>query len=167
MRAHLAWGLALVAGLVLQTSLFPFLVPAPWAPDVTRGLVLWVALTGLPRGGPLLAAGAGLALDVASGAPLGFGMFLRLLLYGVARPFRGVFFDDRPILLFPFVILGPWVDAAAAALAAWVTFPAPLDASVLTAIAGRQAVVDAVWVPFLFIGLELACGRRAGREIPA
>ena len=95
-----------------QTTLFPHLFSPEWRPDITLALVLWVALTGTPRGGAILAFLSGLALDLVSGAPPGFSAILRLLVYVSARPFRGVFFENRPLLLVPFAALGAAADAA-------------------------------------------------------
>lgn len=167
MRAHLAWWGALLAGLVLQTALFPLVLSDPWRPDLTRALVLWVALTGMPRGGAILAFGAGLALEAASGTPGGFAPLLRLFLYALARPFRGVFFDDRPALLLPFAALGPVAEAAGVAVLSRFSFRNPLGLDVLASTAWSQALVDALCVPLVFVALELASGRRHRAEAPA
>jgi len=164
-RLLLLWTLALVFGLLAQTSLLPGLVPPAWRPDVTRALVLWVALTGTPKGGPVLAFAAGLGLDLCSGAPLGFGPALRLVVYALARPFRGVFFDNHPLLLMPFAALGAAADAAAAGLLSRLVFPGPIPGEVLLHVAWRQAVLDGFWVPAVFLGLELLAGRAARRAV--
>lgn len=160
MRAPLVWWSALALGLLLQTAVLPVLLSDPWRPDVSRLLVLWVALTGVPRGGALLAGATGLALDAASGTPLGFGVLLRLSLYGAARPLRGVFFDDRPFLLLPFAALAALLDAAAAGALSALAFRQPIPAGALAATALSQAAVDALCLPPLFVALELATGRR-------
>ena len=165
MRLFLLWALALVVGLIGQTTLFPNLISPPWRPDVTRALVLWLALTGTPRGGPSLAFGAGLSLDLCSGAPLGFGAALRLVVYALARPFRGVLFDDHPMLLIPFAALGATADAAAAGVLSRLVFPAPIAGEVLFAVAWRQALLDAFWVPAVFLVLEFLAGRPARRQV--
>ncbi|MDW7709283.1 MAG: rod shape-determining protein MreD [Deferrisomatales bacterium] len=165
MRAQAAWWGALLAGLALQTTLFPLFLTDPWRPDLTRALVLWVALTGAPRGGAVLAFSAGLLLDAASGAPLGFGPLLRLSLYAAARPFRGIFFDDRPLLLLPFATLGPALEAAVAGTMSWFAFRAPLGLNTLASGAWAQALVDALCVPLVFVALELATGRRPRLEV--
>ncbi len=167
MRAHLAWWGFLGLAVLLQTTLFPLLLPPQWRPDLTRALVLWVALVGVPRGGAVLAFAAGGLAGVVSGAPLGFAPAVRLAVYFAARPFRGVFFDDRPALLLPFAVLAPWADALAAAAASWLAFPRPFDAATLTAVAWRHSLLDAVLVPATFLVLELLSGRRAPRELPA
>ncbi len=165
MRAHAAWWGALFVALVLQTTLFPIFFTDPWRPDLTRALVLWVALTGTPRGGAVLACAAGLALDAASGAPTGFGPLLRLTLYGAARPFRGVFFDDRPLLLLPFAVLGPALEAAVVGALSLLAFRTPLGLDVLASGAWAQALLDALCVPLLFVTMELSSGRRHRREV--
>ena len=165
MRLFLLWILVLSLGLLGQTTLLPSLIPPPWRPDVTRALVLWLALTGTLRGGPALAFASGLALDLCSGAPLGFGATLRLVVYTLARPFRGVFFDDHPMLLVPFAALGAGADALAAGLLSRLVFPGPIPAEVLFAVAWRQALLDAFWVPAVFLGLELLAGRQARRQV--
>ncbi|MBE0616563.1 MAG: hypothetical protein IH608_01375 [Proteobacteria bacterium] len=167
MRAQLAWWGALLFGLLLQTTLFPLVLVDPWRPDLTRALVLWVALTGMPRGGALLAFAAGLTLDAASGAPPGFGPVLRLALYAVARPFRGVFFDDRPLLLLPFAVLGAVAEAVMAGLLSGFVFQSSLGMGPLASVAWAQALLDALCVPALFVVLELATGRRQRREAAA
>lgn len=165
MKGHVAWWTALAVGLVLQTTLLPYALPDPWRPDFTRALVLWVALTGVPRGGPLLAFAAGLALDAGSGAPLGFGVALRLGLYGLARPLRGVFFDDHPALLLPLALLGAAADGALAWLASQLVLPTSIPFSALAALSWRQALGDVVAVPALFLALELASGLRPTRTL--
>jgi cell shape-determining protein MreD len=167
LRKHVAWWGILATGLLIQSTLLPSILPPPWVPDVTRALVLWLALTGSPRGGVGLAFVAGHALGAVSGAPLGFCAALRLTLYGLARPLRGVFFDDHPPLLLPFAALGAWVDAVVAGLLGQLVFSSPLPASVLASTAWRQALVDALWVPLVFVCLEVLSGRHAPREVIA
>ncbi len=167
MRAGLVWWGAVAAAVALQATLAPLLLPDAWRPDATRALVLWLALTGVPRGGPAAAAGAGLAVDVVSGGPLGLCAALRLLLYGAARPFRGVFFDDHPALLIPLALLGPLADGVGVAALSHFLFPHPLPASVMGGLLARQAVADLLIVPLLFLALEAATGRRPRREVPA
>ncbi|MDF1553465.1 MAG: hypothetical protein P1P84_10410 [Deferrisomatales bacterium] len=164
MRRFLLWTLILALGLLGQTTLLPDLIPPPWRPDITRALVLWLALTGTPRGGPVLAFASGLALDLCSGAPLGFGAILRLTVYALARPFRGVFFDDHPILLVPFAALGAGADALAAGLLGRLVFLGPIPGEVLLGIAWRQALLDAFWVPAVFLCLELLSGSQDRRR---
>jgi rod shape-determining protein MreD len=164
-RLFLLWVLVLALGLLGQTTLFPNLFAPPWRPDITRALVLWLALTGTPRGGPALAFASGLALDLCSGAPLGFGAALRLLVYALARPFRGVFFADHPILLVPFAALGACADALAAGLLGRWVFLGPVPGAVLIGIAWRQALLDALWVPAVFLCLELLAGRQARPQV--
>ena len=165
MREHLAWWTALVLSLLCQTTLFPRLFPPAWAPDLTRPLVLWAAVVGVPRGGALLAFAAGLGLDAASGAPPGFGAALRLSLYGLARPLRGLFFDDRPVLLFPLAALGALTDAFGAWVLSQLALPVPLLASSVSSVSWRQALVDLITVPVLFVFLEVATGRRSARRL--
>ena len=117
MRPFLAWAAALLGVLVVQSSVLPLFVPDPWRPDLTRALVLWLALTGVPRRGPFLALGGGAAVDWISGAPIGFTAFTRLVLYGLCRPFRGVFFDHHPLLLVPFAAAGALADGTTVARA--------------------------------------------------
>ncbi|GAB4277274.1 MAG: hypothetical protein Kow0092_33090 [Deferrisomatales bacterium] len=166
MRAHLSWWAALAGAVLVQSALLPWILPAPWVPDLSRSLTLWVALTGLPRGGPVLAFAAGAAVDLVSGAPIGFHGALRLLLYTAARPFRGVFFDDRPELMPPFAALGAVADAGGAWVLSWVAFPTQLSLSVVFATAWRQALLDAFLVPGVFVALELAALRRPAPEVP-
>lgn len=106
-------------------------------------------------------------LDVASGAPLGFNTLIRLGLYALARPFRGVFFDDRPSLVPPFAALSALADAAGAGLLSWMALRIPLPVGVLVSTAWRQALVEAVFVPLVFVGLEIVSGRRSAPEVPA
>ncbi len=167
MRAHAAWWGTLILGLFLQTALLPLFFSEPWTPAVPRALVLWVALTGIPRGGVLLPFAAGALWDLSSGAPLGFGSALLLTLYACARPFRGVFFDDRPILLLPFAVSAAWVEASAAVVLSRLAFPTPLEYGLAASLALRQCLVDAVWVPLVFVALELLSGRRGPQEVPA
>jgi len=166
-RQQLAWWVALLTGVTLQTALLPLFLQDPWRPDLSRALVLWVALAGSPRGGAFLAVAAGLVLDAASGTPLGFGVLLRLGLYGVARPFRGVFFDDRPLLLVPFAAAGALLEALGVGALSWISFRTAIAPGTLASIGGAQALVDALCVPALFLYLELASGRRHRREAAA
>lgn len=163
MRAQLSWWGALAVGLLAQSTLLPQFLPDPWRPDVTRGLVLWVALTGVPRGGAILAFLAGLALDASTGAPIGFNALLRLGLYALSRPFRGVFFDDRPLLLLPLAIAATLADALCAWLLGRVFLLTPLPLPALASIAWRQALTESAAIPALFLGLEVLSGRRPPR----
>lgn len=167
MRVLAAWWGTLALGLLAQTALFPLFFSEPWTPCVPRALVLWVALTGVPRGGVILPFAAGVLWDLSSGAPLGFGAALLLTLYAAARPFRGVFFDDRPVLLLPFAVAAPWVEAVVAVVLSRLVFPAPLELDLTASLALRQSVVDAVWVPLVFVTLEILSGRRGPREVTA
>lgn len=165
MRAQVAWWAALLVGILAQTALAPLFFSPAWTPDFTRALVLWLALTGQPRGGCLLAFAAGLALDAASGAPAGFGALQRLALFGLARPLRGVFFDDRPFLLLPLAVLLAFGDAVVAAGLGGLGLAGPFAAGELFATTWRQAVTDAFWVPLAFVALEVTTGRRPSREV--
>ncbi len=165
MRAQVAWWAALSVGILAQTALAPLFFSPAWSPDFTRALVLWVALTGQPRGGCALAFAAGLALDAASGTPAGFGSLQRLALYGVSRPLRGVFFDDRPLLLLPLASLLAVSDAVVAGVLGGLGLAGPFAFAELFATAWRQALTDAFWVPLTFVALEVASGRRPAREV--
>lgn len=165
MKEHLAWWTALVLSLLCQTTLFPHFFSPAWAPDLTRPLVLWAAVTGVPRGGAVLAFAAGLGLDAASGAPPGFGAALRLLLYGLARPLRGLFFDDRPVLLLPLAALGTLTDALGAWALSHLALPVTLPPGSVSSVLWRQALGDLVSMPLVFVALELATGRRSARRL--
>lgn len=165
MRAQLAWWATLAVGLVLQTTLLPHLLTAAWSPDLTRGLVLWLALMGTPRGGVLLAFAAGLAVDAASGAPLGVFAFSHLVLYALGCPFRGKL-EQSPIIF----LLGPlavWSEVVVIYILKNMAFANPVDFSTLASVALRQSVVEVVALPVVFIVMELATGHRSGREMTA
>jgi len=165
LRGFLAWTGFLVCALGLQTTLLPLLVPEPWRPDLTRILTLWLALTGVPRGGAVLAAGSGLAVDLLSGGPLGFVALLRLLLYGVARPLRGVFFDHQPLWLLPLAAASPFVEAAGASVLFHFSAPDASTAPDVWGVALRQAPGDVILVVFVFLVLEMATARRTRLEV--
>ncbi len=166
MRPALVWLLFLAAGLVGQTAVLGLWVPDPWRPDITRVLVLWVALTGLPRGGAAWAVVAGLAADAASGGPLGLSSAMRVALYGAARPFRGMFFDDQPLFLLPLALLGPLADVAVVQVLSRFAYLNPVPAGVAMAVAARQAAVDLMLAPAAFVALEMASGRRGRFRLP-
>ncbi len=166
MRPALVWLLFLAAALTVQTALLGLWVPDPWRPDLTRVLVLWVALTGLPPGGVVWAAVAGLAVDAVSGGPLGLSSAMRLALYGAARPFRGMFFDDQPLFLLPLALLGPLADVAVVQALSRFAYVSPVPAGVAVAVAARQAAVDIVLAPAAFVALEMASGRRGRFRLP-
>jgi hypothetical protein len=113
----------------------------------------------------MLAFAAGLGLDVASGAPPGFGAGLRLALYGIARPFRGVFFDDHPALLFPVAVFASFADALAAWVLSWFALPSPFPLEALASVAWRQCLAEAAVVPFAFLALEILSGRRPAVDL--
>ncbi|NTU60334.1 MAG: rod shape-determining protein MreD [Deltaproteobacteria bacterium] len=165
MRAQLSWWGALAFGLLAQTTLLSHVLPDSWRPDITLILVLWVALTGTPRGGAALAFAAGLALDAMSGAPLGFNAVLRVLLYGLSRPFRGVFFDDRPILLLPFAALATAADDLGAWVMSWLFLPSPFPLRPFLGIVWRQTLVEAAAVPAVFLLMEAVSGRRLAKTL--
>lgn len=165
MKAQLSWWGALVVGLVAQSSLFPLFLPIAWRPDITKALVLWLALAGNPGKGPLLAFASGFILDAASGAFLGVGPASRLILYLLVVPFRGVFFDARPLLLVPFATTCAVAEALISASLLWLASSSFPSWSFLVSTAFGQAVVDAIWIPVVFLFLELASDRRSPRLI--
>ncbi|MBI5439623.1 MAG: hypothetical protein HY900_00255 [Deltaproteobacteria bacterium] len=165
MRAHFSWFLLLGLGLLGQTTLLSAVLSDSWRPDVTRSLVLWAALTGLPSGGPLLAVLSGIALDAASGCSLAFGAGLRLALYGFGRPFRGVFFDDYPVLLLPLGAAAAFADAAAAWLMSALSLSRPFPLPVIGAAVWRQALAEALCLPVVFLAMEIMAGRRPARDL--
>jgi hypothetical protein len=165
LRAQLAWWLLLGAGLLGQTTLFSEFLSDSWRPDMTRSLVLWVALTGSPRGGPALAACAGAALAAASGAPLGFGAGARLLLYALARPFRGIFFDDHPLLLSPLGATCALVDGLGVWAMSWISLAEPLSFSAIRSVLWHQSLAEGLCLPLFFLFFEILTGRRPLRDL--
>ena len=164
MRAQLAWWAALVLGLMIQTTLLPHLFPDPWRPDFTRGLVLWLSLNAVPRGGAWYACLAGFAVDGLSGAPPGLTAILRLGNYAVVRPARGIL--ENSSLLF---LLGP-LAVLSETLVLWMlralAFTNPVEGATVFAVAWRQAAVEVVTVPLVFLLMEVATGHRTEPSIP-
>lgn len=157
-RAQFTWWTTLCVGLLLQTSFLPHLVPDLWRPDFTRALVLWLALTGLPRQGVWYAFAAGLLVDVLSGTPLGFTALLRLAVYGAARPGRNAL--ERSPLVF---LLGPFavaVETLLVLLIKGMVFANNPGILPILGIGLRQALLEVVSVPVIFVILELASGYR-------
>lgn len=167
MRGQLSWWGALVVGLLSQSTLLPLVLPDPWLPDVTLILVYWVALTATPKGGVVLAFLAGLALDVVAGAPPGFHAVVRVAVYALCRPFRGVFFDDRPLLLLPFAALATLVDSLGVWVMSWLFLPGPVPFYAAVRVAGPQALVEALAVPVVFLLLEALSGKSPAKHRPA
>lgn len=165
MRAVGAWVAILLLAVGAQTTLVPLLIPDPWRPDLTRLLVLWLALTGVPSGGVLWAAAAGLVVDLVSGGPPGFVAALRVWLYVLARPLRGVFFDHQPLWLLPLAAVAPILEAAAASVLFHFTAPSTSAPPEIWAVALRQVPSDVLLVVLVFLGLELATGRRGRVEV--
>ncbi len=158
MRSHFAWWGTLAAGLLLQTIVLTPIVGDAWRPDFTRALVLWVALTGRPKGGALLAFAAGMIVDALSGSPLGFTAFLRLCIYGIARPARGVL-EHSPVVFF----LGP-VAVLAETVLVWLmsalAFSNKVDLAVILGVGLRQGLIEVFAVPLVFVTLEFLSGYR-------
>ena len=165
MRAQLSWWAALAVGLLLQTTLLPHILTDAWSPDVTRALVLWLALMGIPRGGVWLAFAAGLAVDAASGAPLGVFAFSHLVLYMLGRPLRGKL-EHSPLifLLGPFAV---WAEVLTIYPLRSLAFVNPVEFSTLAGVAMRQSLVEVVALPLVFIVMEVATGHRSGAEVTA
>lgn len=163
MRNHLVWWGVLALGLLVETTIAISFLPDGWRPDVTRSLVLWIALTGQPAGGAFLAFGAGLAADGVSGAPLGLTVLLRLALYGLFRPARGTLHFTR--LLF---LLGP-VAVLVDTLMVWalrnLAFANAVTAGAVLGVMARQLFVEAVTLPLVFVLMELLTGHRTSRDI--
>lgn len=158
MRAQIAWWSALVLGLSLQNAFLSHLLPAPWVPDFTRALVLWLALTDHPGGGVWYAFASGLLVDALSGAPLGFTALLRLAIYGAARPGRNVL--ERSPLVF---ILGPLsvvVEGILVLVFGGSAFDNSPDLLAVLGIVMRQGLLEVLSVPLVFIVMELASGYR-------
>jgi len=159
-KAQMPWWGALIIGLVAQSSLFPLFLPIAWRPDITKALVLWLALSAQPGKGPLLAAASGFMLDAVSGSVLGIGPASRLFLYFIAVPFRGVFFDSRPLLLVPFATTISVAEVLISSFLLRIASSVSVPWGVLLSTAFGQAVVDALWVPAVFLCLELLSPRR-------
>jgi cell shape-determining protein MreD len=127
--------------------------------------VLWLALMGTPRGGVWLSFAAGLAVDAASGAPLGIFAACRLILYALGRPFRGKL-EQSPIIF----LLGPlavWLEVGVIYTLKNLAFANPVEFSTLASMALRQSMTEVVALPVIFIVMELATGHRSGREVAA
>ncbi|GAB4256806.1 hypothetical protein [Deferrisoma sp.] len=165
MRAIGAWLGILLFATGVQTTLLPLVLPDPWRPDLTRLLVLWLALTGVPRGGVFWAAGSGLLVDLLSGGHLGFVGALHVWLYVLARPLRGVFFDHQPLWLLPLAAAAPFLEAVGASVLFHFTAPSASAPPEIWAVALRQMPADVLLVVFVFLGLELATGRRSRMEV--
>lgn len=158
MRSQIAWWGALLAGLAVQSIFLAPFVPDGWRPDVTRALVLWIALTGRPSGGVWYAFAAGTAVDVVSGAPLGFTAFLRVSIYAFARPARGVL-EHSPIVF----ILGPVSVALETLLVLAISslsFTNPITPANILLLGVKQALLEVAVVPVVFVLMELASGYR-------
>lgn len=158
MRAQLSWWGALAAALVLQTSFLPHLLPDLWRPDFSRALVLWLALTGLPPQGIWYSFAAGLLVDLLSGTPFGFTALLRLAIYGAARPGRNLL--ERSPLVFalgPFAVL---VETLIVLLLKGMVFANNPGAFPIFMVGLRQAALEVICVPVVFVLMELATGYR-------
>lgn len=161
MRAQLAWWATLAVGLILQLTLLPQILTDTWSPDFTRALVLWLAFMGTPRGGVWLSFAAGLAVDAASGAPLGLFAISRLVLYVLGRPMRGKL-EQSPIIF----LLGPiavWIELGVLYTLRNFAFANPVDFATMASVALRQSFVEVAALPLVFIALELATGLRSER----
>jgi len=163
-RAQGSWWGALLLALILQSSVFPFFLPEGFTPDLTRGLVLWLALTGTPRHGVILAFVAGLTVDLFAGAPLGLTALMRLVLYGFARPGRGIL--EMPVAVFVAGPLAVLSDTIVIFLVKRGIFLNEVSLGALSTIALKQAAVEFAAIPLIFILMELATGYRAD-EAPA
>lgn len=158
MRSQLTWWGLLLAGLTLQTSFLPHLVSDPWKPDFTRALVLWLALTGRPRGGAIYAFGAGLLVDMLGGARFGLTAFMRLMIYGAARPGRNVV-ESSPLVF----LLGPLsvvLETVILLLFSSTVFTNTPDLLTVLLIGLRQALLEVFIVPLVFVAMELGSGYR-------
>lgn len=158
MRAQVAWWSILGGTVILQTSFLPHLLPDLWLPDFTRALVLWLALTGLPRQGVWFSFAAGLLVDVFSGTPFGLTAFLRLAIYGAARPGRNAL--ERSPLVFA---LGPFavvVETLIVITLQGMLFAHSPGVWPLVAIGLRQMVLEIFTVPLIFVIMELVSGYR-------
>ncbi len=165
MRAHISWWATLAVGLVIQTTFLTHFLPDAWRPDFSRALVLWLALTGIPAGGVWYVFSAGLLVDAMSGAPLGMTAMLRLVIYAVARPIRGIL-ELSPVLL----LLGP-IAVLAETVTLWalkaLAFANPVGGSIMAGVAVRQSLIEAITVPVVFLILEIATGHHRERDIEA
>ena len=85
----------------------------------------------------------------------------------MARPFRGVFFDDRPLLLLPFAAAGALLEGLGAGTLGWIAFRNTFAPSTMISVGAAQAVLDSLCVPAIFLLLELAAGRRQRHEAAA
>ncbi len=158
MRGHIVWWSALALSILLQTTVFPAVVGEGFTPDFTRGLVIWLAITGTPKGGLYYSFLSGLVVDTFSGAPPGLTSILRVILYSFARPARGVF--QIPALM---IFVGPFaviLDTILVMVLKPVIFANEVSTTALFSIAWRQALVEMAVVPVLFVILELAIGKR-------
>ena len=124
-----------------------------------------MALTGQPRGGVYYAFGAGMLVDMLSGAPLGMTALCRLILYAATRPVRGVV-----ELSWKLAALGPLsvvIDTLVVSLVRSAAFANAVDVFALAGVAMRQSAVELLVFPVLFLAMEIATGFRSGEEAAA
>ena len=96
---------------------------------------------------------------------MGIGIAQRLLLYGLARPARGILDHTwTPLLLGPAAVLSDtfllWILRSFA-------FAHPVSLLEIAGVAFRQSLAEAVALPVVFLLLELATGFRTERQAAA
>jgi rod shape-determining protein MreD len=85
---------ALVLAVVLQTSVLPFHLAAPFKPDLLLVAMVYLALRGPVAPGSFLAWGLGLVKDVFSGLYLGLNAFTFLIIFLVIKSISDLLYAE-------------------------------------------------------------------------
>jgi rod shape-determining protein MreD len=118
-RRALAVTVAAVLAMLLQTTILPDVVPAPWVPNLILVLVVWLALHQRGAGGALGAFLLGWFLDTFSGTLLGVHAFACTVTYLTVWTVGRTLWTDRGVSAMGMVFVASGVHLGAALTIAW------------------------------------------------
>lgn len=150
MRRALAILVAAIVALVLQTAVFPALLPRPLAPNLVLVIAVYLGVTQHSPGGAIGAFLLGYCLDTFSGTLLGLNAFALTVVYLAVYLVARTLWTEGGIPAMALVFVAVWVHLGAALTITWLAEAgAPVWAHVVR-YGLLEAVVGALVAPAVF-----------------
>lgn len=140
---------------LLQSTLLARLAIFNTVPDLTLGVLVYVAYVNGSMTGQVTGFTSGIALDFLSASPLGFNALIRTIVGALTGMLKGTFFLDVVILPFVLCAVATLVKALIAALASFLFAGAVPAYDLGTPTLWIEMAYNAVSAPALFAFLNL------------